>query len=100
MDKIEVNGMTLEDCRSYIGNIDKDIKKLLEERFWACGTVAKIKALSDDNTVLNNTVEEKKLEEIAKTSDDRFATMNIEVFKKIMEMSRNWQYQVIGNINV
>lgn len=93
-----VNGMTLENCRAEISAIDNAITKLLEQRFDACETVAKIKAISEQEpAVLNNTVEERKLRVISKNSKPEYRTMNIEIFKKIMEMSRDYQYQVLSD---
>ena len=82
--------MGLEDCRSRIDSIDRRLLELFVERMGVVAEVAEIKRRSG-MPVLNSSREQEILDKVASSAGPEFAEYAMELFRKLMELSRAYQ---------
>ena len=86
---------TLEECRSGIDAVDRQIVRLFEERMQLCRDVAKYK-IANGMQVLDRSREEKVLESRAAMLDDPYWAQSVRsLFEGIMALSRAEQQKLL-----
>lgn len=83
--------MTLEEVRNKIDIVDKQIKTLFEERMILADAVASVKAQSED-AIYKPDREEAIITRLTEDVDDSIKKEYIALIKRIMEISRKYQY--------
>lgn len=83
--------MTLEEVRKEIDSVDSDIKKLFEKRMLLAENVAKIKAETED-VIFKPDRETAIIEKQTEGIDDSIKMEYTALIKRIMEISRKYQY--------
>lgn len=82
--------MNLEDCRKEIDGIDREIVDAFIRRMEVSLEISEIKK-KEGLPVLNEKREKEVLSAVRKTADGRFEKYTEELFKKIMELSKEVQ---------
>ncbi|MCR4716364.1 MAG: chorismate mutase [Lachnospiraceae bacterium] len=83
--------MTLADVRVNIDRVDKEIKKLFKERMELAYNVAEVKAETNDD-IFKPDREVSIIENLTADVDDDIKKEYIALIKRIMEISRKYQY--------
>jgi len=90
----------LDEIRSEIDRVDKELVKIFEERMELCKDVAKYK-IANGKKVLDPERERCKIEDVKNLTDDTFNKHGVEeLFKQIMSMSRKLQYKMLSENNM
>ena len=89
--------MDLKNIRKNIDEIDEEIVQLLCKRFAFCSEVANYK-MQNNLAILDESREEKKLDDICKCAGTEFAPYISEVYKHIMDESKKYQKDTMGNL--
>ena len=92
-----ISNRSIEFCREEIDKIDDEIINLLIKRMHVSKVIAEEKKLSEDKTIYRADREQAILVDVAKkTKNEGCAPQIVEIFKKIMEMSRNYQINIFA----
>lgn len=83
--------MTLEEVRANIDRVDKEIKKLFQERMELADNVAQVKAETGDD-IFKPDRELAIIDKLTKDVGDDIKKEYIALIKRIMEISRKYQY--------
>jgi chorismate mutase/prephenate dehydratase len=83
--------MTLDEVRSNIDRVDKEIKALFKERMELADNVAKVKAETNDE-IFKPDREIAIIDNLTGDVDDNIKKEYIALIKRIMEISRKYQY--------
>lgn len=83
--------MTLEEVRKQIDVVDKQIKSLFKERMMLADQVARVKAESED-AIYKPDREEAIITKLTGDVDDSIKKEYTALIKRIMEVSRKYQY--------
>ncbi len=83
--------MTLEEVRQSIDKVDKEIKKLFKERMMLADNVARVKAETEDK-IYKPDREEIIISNLTEDIDDNIKMEYTALIKRIMEISRKYQY--------
>ena len=86
---------TLEECRSRIDEIDRQLVRLFEARMEVAGDVAAYKK-EHGLAVLDASREEIKLQQITEMTDERFRDDILQLYRVILDLSKSYQNRLLG----
>lgn len=88
--------MDLQECRSQLDNIDRELVRLFEERMKICGNVAEYK-ISTGKPVYDGEREKQKLAAVAALAHGEYNQTAVqELFTQLMTISRRYQYGLLA----
>lgn len=90
--------MTLEEARQDIDNIDNGLRELFLKRMKVSETIAEIKAASGDE-IYKPDREKIVIDRLTADVDEDVKDEYTQFVKKIMEISRNYQFKKISEKN-
>jgi chorismate mutase len=90
--------MTLEEARKDIDIIDQELKDLFLKRMAVAKSIAEIKAVTGDE-IYKPDREALIIDKMTSDVDESIKTLYIDFIKKILEISRNYQYQIIEGLD-
>ena len=82
--------MDLQDYRMQINEIDERLTELFAQRMQVAAGIAEYKK-ANGLPVLDSSREEQKLQSIAESLPEELKGYGVELYKKIMELSRSYQ---------
>lgn len=90
--------MTLEEARKDIDIIDQELKDLFLKRMAVTKSIAEIKAVTGDE-IYKPDREALIIDKMTSDVDESIKPLYIDFIKKILEISRNYQYQIIEGLD-
>lgn len=90
--------MTLEEARKDIDIIDQELKDLFLKRMAVSKSIAEIKAVTGDE-IYKPDREALIIDKMTSDVDESIKPLYIDFIKKILEISRNYQYQIIEGLD-
>jgi chorismate mutase len=90
--------MTLEEARKDIDIIDQELKDLFLKRMAVAKSIAEIKAVTGDE-IYKPDREALIIDKMTSDVDESIKPLYIDFIKKILEISRNYQYQIIEGLD-
>ena len=91
--------MTLEEAREKIDVIDKDLRELFLKRMAVSAEIAEIKAKTGDE-IYKPEREAMLIEKLTADVDEEMKPMYISFIKKILSLSREYQYKVMKDKDI
>ncbi|MBP3234056.1 MAG: chorismate mutase [Eubacterium sp.] len=90
--------MTLEEARKDIDIIDQELKDLFLKRMAVAKSIAEIKAVTGDE-IYKPDREALIIDKMTSDVDESIKPLYIDFIKKMLEISRNYQYQIIEGLD-